>query len=54
MGQWTCNVCGWGYDPAEGDQEGGIPPGAPFAALPDDWISPECGAGKDMFEFTED
>jgi rubredoxin len=38
------------YDPAEGDPDSAIEPGTPFEALPDDWICPDCGAGKDMFE----
>ena len=53
MGRWTCNTCGWEYDPATGDPEGGVPPGTPFEAIPDDWHCPDCGAGKDQFEFIE-
>jgi len=34
------------YDPAVGDPDSGIPPGTPFADLPDDWYCPICGAGK--------
>lgn len=30
--------------------ERGIPSGAPFEEIPDDWVCPLCGAGKDMFE----
>ncbi|HAL60890.1 MAG TPA: rubredoxin, partial [Chloroflexi bacterium] len=30
MEKWECLVCGYIYDPAEGDLEGGIPPGTPF------------------------
>jgi rubredoxin len=50
MDQWECLVCGYVYDPAEGDPDSGIEPGTPFEALPDDWVCPDCGAGKDMFE----
>ena len=50
MDKWECLVCGYVYDPAEGDPDSGIKPGTPFEALPDDWICPDCGAGKDMFE----
>ena len=50
MDKWECLVCGYVYDPAEGDPDNGIEPGTPFEALPDDWICPDCGAGKDMFE----
>ena len=48
--KWECLVCGYVYDPAEGDPDSGIEPGTPFEALPDDWLCPDCGAGKDMFE----
>jgi rubredoxin len=50
MDTWECMVCGYVYDPAEGDPDSGIKPGTPFEALPDDWVCPDCGAGKDMFE----
>ncbi len=44
-GLWQCAVCGYVYDPAEGDPEGGIRPGIGFEALPADWCCPDCGAG---------
>ncbi len=50
MEKWECMVCGYVYDPAVGDPDGGIAPGTPFDEIPDDWVCPECGAGKDMFE----
>ena len=53
MEKWECLVCGYIYDPAEGDPEGGIPPGTPFEELPDDWVCPQCGAAKEMFEKLE-
>ncbi len=46
---WLCAPCGFVYDPAEGDPDGGIPPGTPFSAIPDDWICPVCGMGKADF-----
>jgi rubredoxin len=49
MGKYVCNVCGYIYDPAEGDSEGNIPPGTPFEKLPDDWTCPVCGASKEDF-----
>ena len=48
MEKWKCNVCGYIYDPANGDGAS-IPPGTAFEDLPDDWTCPECGAGKDEF-----
>jgi len=50
MDKWECMVCGYVYDPAQGDPDNGVEPGTPFEALPDDWVCPDCGAGKDMFE----
>ncbi len=50
MDKYVCEVCGWVYDPAVGDPENGIAPGTPFAGLPDDWVCPLCGVGKDQFE----
>lgn len=29
--------------------DNGIAPGTPFDALPEDWVCPLCGVGKDMF-----
>jgi rubredoxin len=53
MEKWECLACGYIYDPSKGDSDGDIPPGTPFEDLPDDWVCPECGAGKDMFEKIE-
>ena len=53
MDKWECLVCGYIYDPAEGDPDAGIEPGTAFEAVPDDWVCPDCGAGKDMFEKLE-
>jgi len=50
MDRYKCKVCGYIYDPSKGDPEAGIKPGTAFEALPDDWVCPECGAGKDQFE----
>ncbi|MTI65526.1 MAG: rubredoxin [Firmicutes bacterium] len=50
MDKYVCVPCGYVYDPAEGDPEGGIKPNTPFKDLPDDWVCPVCGAGKDLFE----
>lgn len=50
MEKYVCTVCGWVYDPAIGDPENGIAPGTSFTDLPDDWLCPECGVGKDLFE----
>ncbi|NOX84664.1 MAG: High molecular weight rubredoxin [Chlorobi bacterium] len=49
MDTYTCDLCGYEYDPEEGDPDNGIPPGTPFEDLPDDWACPICGAGKEDF-----
>lgn len=49
MDRWVCDPCGWVYDPAEGDSDGGIEPGVAFENLPDDWVCPVCGADKSQF-----
>lgn len=54
MDRYQCLACPYIYDPAEGDPEGGIAPDTPFADLPDDWVCPQCGVGKDMFERIEE
>lgn len=50
MEKYVCSVCGYVYDPEFGDPDSGIQPGTPFEELPDDWVCPICGAGKDAFE----
>jgi rubredoxin len=50
MKKYLCATCGHIYDPAEGDPDNGIPPGTSFESLPADWICPDCGATKDMFD----
>jgi flavin reductase (DIM6/NTAB) family NADH-FMN oxidoreductase RutF/rubredoxin len=49
MSVFTCTVCGFQYDPEEGDPTAGIPPGTPFEDLPDDYRCPICNAGKEYF-----
>ncbi|MBK6636455.1 MAG: rubredoxin [Rhodocyclaceae bacterium] len=50
MEVWVCVVCGYVYDPAEGDPDHGIAPGTAWADVPADWVCPECGVGKADFE----
>ncbi len=50
MKKWRCTICGYIYDPAVGDEGNGVPPGTPFEALPDEWVCPNCGVGKELFE----
>ncbi|NLN07897.1 MAG: High molecular weight rubredoxin [Firmicutes bacterium] len=50
MDKYVCKLCGYVYDPEKGDPDNNIAPGTPFADLPDDWVCPVCGVGKDQFE----
>ena len=50
MKKYRCTVCEWVYDPAVGDPDGGFAPGTQFEEIPEDWVCPVCGVGKDMFE----
>jgi rubredoxin len=54
MTRYKCLVCGYIYDPQDGDIENGVEPYTDFEDLPDDWVCPECGAGKDEFEPIEE
>lgn len=49
MQKYRCTVCSYIYDPEVGDAPK-IKPGISFEDLPDDWVFPQCGVGKDMFE----
>lgn len=49
MDKYVCDVCGYIYDPAVGDPDNGIEPGTAFEDLPEDWLCPLCGVGKDEF-----
>ena len=53
MKKYVCNVCGWIYEEALGDPDNGIAPGTKFEDLPDDFVCPLCGVGKDMFSESE-
>lgn len=53
MAKYECLVCGWVYDEETGDPDSGIDPGTKFEDLPDDWVCPMCGAGKEDFEKLE-
>lgn len=49
MQKYICDVCGWEYDPEIGDSDLGIAPGTVFEDLPEDFVCPLCGVGKDEF-----
>ena len=54
MKKYVCDPCGWIYDPEVGDPDGGIEPATAFEDIPDDWVCPICGVGKDMFSVVEE
>ncbi len=53
MKKYVCDVCGWVYDPAIGAPADGVEAGTAWESVPDDFICPECGAGKDSFSPAE-
>ena len=54
MQKYECQVCGYIYDPEIGDDEAGIVAGTKFEDLPDEWVCPDCGVGKEEFEPVDD
>ena len=53
MQKYECIACGYIYDPEQGDPDNGVKPGTAFADVPEDWVCPLCGVGKDQFEPVE-
>lgn len=53
MDKYVCLVCGYIYDPEEGDSDGGIKQGTKFEDIPEDWVCPLCGVPKSDFEKVE-
>jgi rubredoxin len=53
MQKYVCDVCGYVYDPETGDPDNGVAAGTAFADVPEDWVCPECGVGKDSFSLVE-
>ncbi|MBT3176293.1 MAG: rubredoxin [Desulfobacula sp.] len=49
MEKYEC-VCGYVYDPADGDPDNGVEPGTSFTDLPGEWVCPICGASQDNFK----
>jgi len=53
MKKYKCIICGYIYDPSEGDPDSGILPGTPFHEISDSWVCPVCGVSKTDFEPAE-
>lgn len=54
MKKYECETCGYIYDPELGDPDSGIEQGTAFEDIPDDWVCPLCGVGKDDFVLVEE
>lgn len=54
MSKWECIVCGLIYDEKEGWPDDGIAPGTKWEDVPEDWLCPDCGVGKEDFELIEE
>ena len=48
--KYKCVICGLVYDEAKGLPDEGILAGTRWEDIPDDWVCPDCGVGKDQFE----
>ncbi len=46
---YICEACGYIYNEADGDPDGGLAPGTRYADIPDDWACPLCGVTKADF-----
>jgi len=53
MKKWRCTVCDWVYDEIQGCPEEGLAPGTAWHDIPEDWLCPDCGMGKDDFDMEE-
>ena len=49
MQKYVCSVCGYVYDPAEGDPDHGVAAGTDWQQVQEDWVCPVCGVNKDQF-----
>ena len=49
MAKWVCDVCGYVYDPEVGDSDNGVAAGTAWEDVPEEWVCPLCGVGKDQF-----
>ena len=54
MKRYACTLCDYIYDERHGDPDGGLAPGTRFEEIPEDWMCPDCGVTKDMFELIEE
>lgn len=50
MKRFVCTVCGYVYEVESGDPDNGVAPGTQWDDVPEEWVCPLCGVGKDLFE----
>ncbi len=53
MKKYVCDICGYVYDEEKGEPDHGIAPGTKWENLPEDYVCPLCGVGKDDFSEAE-
>ena len=51
--KYVCDICGYIYAPEAGEPDSGIAPGTAWEDVPDDFVCPLCGVGKDQFSPVE-
>ena len=54
MSKWECIVCALVNADKEGGPHDGIAPGTKWEDVPEDWLCPDCGVGKEDFELLEE
>ena len=47
--KYVCDVCGYVYDEETGEPDANIKPGTKWEDVPEDFVCPLCGVGKDSF-----
>ena len=50
MKHYVCTVCGYVYEVENGDPDNGVASGTEWENVPEDWVCPLCGVGKNLFE----
>jgi rubredoxin len=53
MKSYMCVICGYVYNEADGEPDGGVAAGTQWDKVPPNWVCPECGARKEDFEMVE-
>ncbi len=54
MKKYVCVVCGYIYDPEVGEESANVAAGTAWEDVPEDFLCPLCGVGKDQFEPSEE